>query len=162
MKAYLKNKAVAKGRNDGRWHNKGRDWATDKELYERLNKEFNFTLDVCASEWNKKNDIYFSEKDNGLIQDWHKHICFMNPPYGKELGKWVEKAYNESRKGAVVVCLIPASTDLDWWHEFVLKGEIRYLRGRPRFYTKEGKWQNTFSPSVIVIFRKEKEVVKGV
>jgi hypothetical protein len=51
------------------------------------------------------------------------------------------------------VCLVPAATDTSWWHDYALQGEIRYLRGRPRFLTKEGQWQQTFSPSVIVIFR---------
>ena len=152
MKAYTKTN-IAKGRNNGRWHSKGYDWATDKELFNRLNKEFKFTLDVCASDWNKKLDNYFSEEQDSLIQDWSNDICFMNPPYGKVLKDWMKKAYEESLKGATVICLVPSATDLEWWHEYAMKGEIRFLRGRPRFYTKDGKWQNTFSPSVIIIFK---------
>ncbi len=75
----------------------------------------------------------------------------MNPPYGKVLNDWMEKAYKSALRGAVVVCLVPASTDTAWWHNYALKGEIRYLRGRPRFLTEEGNWQQTFSPSVIVV-----------
>jgi len=153
MKKQNKSK-IARVRNDGRWHNRGSDWATPKELFDKLNREFNFTLDVCASEWNAKCKKFYTEKEDGLKQDWGNEICFMNAPYGKILEKWIEKAYNSSLKGAVVVCLVPSATDTKWWHEFALKGEIRFLRGRPRFETKEGNWQQTFSPSTIVIFRK--------
>ena len=141
---------IARVRNDGRWHNRGSDWATPQELFDILNKEFHFTLDPCASDWNAKCKKYFIQKDNGLLKNWDNEIVFMNPPYGKELYKWMEKAHKT--KGTVV-CLVPAATDTEWWHKYALKGEIRYLRGRPRFLTKEGDWQQTFSPSVIVIFR---------
>ena len=87
------------------------------------------------------------------MQDWGNEIVFMNPPYGKYLNDWMKKAYESSQKGAMVVCLVPAATDTNWWHSYALKGEIRYLRGRPRFVTKEGKWQQTFSPSVVVIYK---------
>ena len=73
----------------------------------------------------------------------------MNPPYGKVLNEWMKKAFES---GCTVVCLVPAATDTAWWHDYAMKGKIRYLRGRPRFVTKEGTWQQTFSPSVIVIF----------
>ena len=144
---------LARVRNDGRWHNRGSEWATPKELFEELDNEFKFTLDVCASKWNAKCKTYFTEKQNGLEQDWGNNIIFMNPPYGKVLKQWMKKAYKSAEKGATVVCLVPASTDTEWWYKFALKGEIRYLRGRPRFITKEGNWQQTFSPSVIIIFR---------
>lgn len=143
---------LSSARNRGRWQGRGSDWATPKELFDEIDKEFHFTLDVCASDWNKKCERYFSEKENGLAQDWGKEICFMNPPYGKEIEKWMEKAYTSALKGATIVCLVPAATDTKWWHEYAMKGEIRFLRGRPRFETPDGKWQQTFSPSVLVIF----------
>ena len=150
----LKHKSgIARARNDGRWHSRGSDWGTPQELYDELNKEFNFTLDVCASKWNAKNKNYYTEEQDGLRQDWGKNIVFMNPPYGKVLKEWMEKAYESAQNGTLVVCLVPASTDTEWWHKYALKGEIRYLRGRPRFMTKEGTWQQTFSPSVIIIFK---------
>ena len=151
MKKENKSK-IARVRNDGRWHSRGSDWATPKDLFDKLDAEFHFTLDVCASDWNTKCKKYFTEKDDGLKQDWGREIVFMNPPYGKVLKNWMEKAYKSALRGAMVVCLVPASTDTSWWHDYVMKGEIRYLRGRPRFLTKEGQWQQTFSPSVIVIF----------
>lgn len=143
---------IAIARNSGRWIGHGYNWATPPELFAELDREFHFTLDVCAQEWNKKVDRYFSEADNGLTQDWGQNVCFMNPPYGKELPKWMAKAFESCLKGAKVVCLVPAATDTDWWHRHALRGEIRYLRGRPRFLTLEQKWQQIFSPSVIVIF----------
>lgn len=145
----MKNSKLGRVRNDGRWHSRGSDWATPKELYDKLNAEFHFTLDVCASDWNTKHINYFTEKQDGLKQDWNKNVCWMNPPYGKVLNDWMKKAY-ESK--TTVVCLVPSATDTSWWHEYALRGEIRYIRGRPRFLTKEGTWQQTFSPSVIVIF----------
>jgi len=152
MKGSTKTK-IARVRNDGRWHSRGSDWSTPQELFDKLNAEFNFTLDVCASDWNAKCKKYFTEKDDALKQDWEKNVCFMNPPYGKVLKQWIEKAFQSSLNGADVVCLVPSATDLEWWHKFVMKGEIRFIRGRPRFLTKEGKWQQTFSPSTIVVFR---------
>jgi phage N-6-adenine-methyltransferase len=150
MKEELKTK-IARVRNDGRWHSRGSDWGTPHELFDKLDNEFHFTLDVCASYWNTKVKKYFSENEDGLKKNWYKNICWMNPPYGKVLNDWMKKAYEESQKGATVVCLVPAATDTNWWHEYAMKGEIRYLRGRPRFLTKEGTWQQTFSPSVIII-----------
>ena len=150
-------KKIGRVRNDGRWHSRGSDWATPQELYNTLNNEFHFTLDVCASDWNAKHINYFNEEINGLKQSWKGNVCWMNPPYGKVLNDWMKKAYEESKNGATVVCLVPSATDTAWWHDYAMKGEIRYLRGRPRFQTKEGTWQQTFSPSVIVIFNNNLE-----
>lgn len=146
-------KNLGRVRNDGRWHSRGSDWSTPQDLFDVLNAEFHFTLDPCASDWNAKTPKYYTEADNGLEQNWKNQTIFMNPPYGKVLNKWMKKAYESALAGATVVCLVPAATDTLWFHEFALKGEIRYLRGRPRFVTKEGEWQQTFSPSIIVIFR---------
>ena len=140
-------------RNDGRWHSRGSDWATPQDLYDTLNAEFGFTLDVCASHWNKKHPNYFDEATNGLIQNWGGNVCWMNPPYGKVLNDWMKKAFESAEMGATIVCLVPAATDTAWWHNYAMKGEIRFLRGRPRFVTPEGNWQQTFSPSVVVVFR---------
>ena len=150
----LENKSkLARTRNGGRWNGRGSDWATPQSLVDILDAEFHFTLDVCASDWNKKHPIYFSEKDDALSQDWGNNVCWMNPPYGKVLNDWMKKAYESSLLGATVVCLVPSATDVSWWHDYAMRGEIRFLRGRPRFETKEGTWQQTFSPSVIVVFR---------
>lgn len=151
---------LARVRNDGRWHSRGSDWSTPQELFDELDKEFHFTLDPCASDWNAKCDYYISEKEDGLKQDWGTQVVFMNSPYGKVLNDWMKKAYESALKGATVVCLVPSATDTSWWHDYAMKGKIRYLRGRPRFVTKEGTWQQTFSPSVIIVFAFHKKVGK--
>ena len=144
---------IARVRNDGRWHSRGSDWSTPQDLFDKLDNEFHFTLDPCASKWNAKCKRYFTEKEDGLKQDWGKDVVFLNPPYGKDLKSWMEKAFNSYKGGATVVCLVPAATDLSWWHDYAMCGEIRFLRGRPRFITREGSWQQTFSPSVVIVFR---------
>lgn len=131
---------------------KNNDWETPDWLFDQLNREFNFTLDVCATPENAKCALYFTPEQNALIQDWTPNVCFMNPPCGRDIGKWVKKAYAESTRGATVVCLLPARTDTSWWHDVVMLGaaEIRFIRGRVRF--KGGKWSAPF-PSAIVVFR---------
>jgi phage N-6-adenine-methyltransferase len=94
-------------------------WATPQEFYDALNAEFEFTLDPCATAENAKCAKYFTIEDDGLVQDWTGHIVFMNPPYGREIGKWVKKA---AESNATVVCLLPARTDTRWWHDYVLGG----------------------------------------
>ena len=132
-------------------------WETPKDFFEKYNKEFGFTVDVCASESNHKCDIYYSEEQDGLLQNWEKNICWMNPPYGRRISHWVKKAYLESLKGATVVCLLPARTDTKWWWDYCMKGEIRFIKGRIKFKGRntQGQLVNypaTF-PSAIVIFK---------
>lgn len=127
-------------------------WETPQWLFDELNEEFDFTLDVCATPDNAKCEKFFSPEVNGLGQDW-KGVCWLNPPYGREIGKWIEKAYTESQKGATVVCLVPSRTDTRWWHDYCIKGEIRFLKGRLKF----GNSKNSAPfPSAIVIFREKK------
>jgi phage N-6-adenine-methyltransferase len=144
---------VARARNRGRWHSHGRDWATPQELYDELNEEFHFTLDVAASDKNAKHTNYFTEEQDALKQDWGKNNCFMNCPYGEGLNLWMKKAFESAQQGATVVCLVPAGTGTAWWNEYAVHGEIRYIRGRPKFLMPEGTWQQLFTPSVIVVFR---------
>ena len=154
-----KNKSkIGRVRNDGRWHSRGSDWSTPQDLFDELDKEFHFTLDPCASDWNAKCKKYFTKKDDGLKKNWTGTV-FMNPPYGKVLNDWMKKAYESARNGkATVVCLVPSATDTAWWHDYAMNGMIKFLRGRPRFVTKEGTWQQTFSPSVIVIFKRRGKI----
>ena len=125
-------------------------WATPRGLFEQLDREFHFTLDVCANAENAKCVNFFGRVENGLAQDWGVHICWMNPPYGDEIPAWIEKAYTASQHGATVVCLIPSRTDTAWWHDFVMHGEIRFIKGRLRF---GGAEHSAPFPSAIVIFR---------
>lgn len=136
------------------------DWETPQEFFNKLNKEFNFNLDPCADSKNYKCDKYFTEKIDGLKQDWGGYTVFVNPPYGREIGKWIEKAYIESKKGATVVMLIPARTDTKYWHDYVMQAnEIRFIKGRLRFV---GSKNAAPFPSAIVIFKNVKEKLKVV
>jgi phage N-6-adenine-methyltransferase len=124
-------------------------WATPQEFFERLNAEFKFELDVCALPENAKCPRYFTPQQNGLLQEW-RGVCWMNPPYGRTIGQWMQKAYESSLQGATVVCLVPARTDTEWWHNFAMKGEIRFVRGRICFGSATS---SAPFPSAIVIFR---------
>ena len=124
-------------------------WETPQALFDVLNAEFNFELDVCATVDNAKCDRYFSVEQDGLAQPWCG-MCWMNPPYGRVIGRWMKKAYESAQGGATVVCLVPARTDTAWWHEFVMKGEIRFLKGRLKF---GGAKNSAPFPSAIVVFR---------
>lgn len=123
------------------------DWATPQDFFDKLNLEFGFTLDVCASSENAKCKDYFSIKENGLTKEW-SGVCWMNPPYGKEIPNWMEKAYEESKKGATVVCLVPARTDTKWWHNYAEKGEKRFVKGRLKFLNTTGKTLRNETESV--------------
>ena len=126
------------------------DWPTPQWLFDALHAEFSFDLDPCASKENAKCARFFTREDDGLRQDWGRQTVFMNPPYGRSIGDWLKKAYESSRQGAVVVCLLPARTDTRWWHEYVMRGEVRLIRGRLRF-------GNSVTaapfPSAVVVFR---------
>ena len=124
-------------------------WGTPPWLFARLDQEFHFTLDVCALPHNAKCKHYFTPEMDGLSQKW-TGTCWMNPPYGPEIGKWMKKALLESRRGCTVVCLVPARTDTEWWHKFATKGDIRTLRGRLKFV---GAKSGAPFPSAIVILR---------
>ena len=126
------------------------NWVTPSDVFLALDMEFNFTLDPCADACNTKCVKYFTKQENGLTQDWGTETVFMNPPYGREISKWLKKAYESSRGGASVVCLIPARTDTRWWHEYVMKGEIRLIKGRLKF---SGHKTSAPFPSAVVIFK---------
>ena len=124
-------------------------WATPQEFYNKINAIFNFEIDVCAVEENAKCKKYFSVIEDGLKQEW-KGVCWMNPPYGTGIGKWIKKAYESALGGATVVCLVPARTDTAWWHDYCVKGEVLLLRGRLKF---GGSKNSAPFPSALVVFR---------
>ena len=135
--------------NNGLFTSLTDEWATPQDFFNRQNKIYGpFDLDVCANKENAKWLNYFDRSINGLIQDWSGK-CWMNPPYGKEIKKWMEKAYNESKKGVFVVCLVPSRTDTKWFHEYALKGEIVFIKGRLKF---GGAKNSAPFPSALVIF----------
>ena len=127
-------------------------WETPQEVYDTLNNEFNFTLDVCALSYNAKCKNYFSPDIDGLNQSWKTTgAVWCNPPYGKTIEKWIEKAYNEAQKGQTIVMLLPVRTDTKYFHSYIYnKAEIRFIKGRLHF--NNSKNCAPF-PSMIVIFR---------
>lgn len=130
------------------------DWATPSYLYEQLNSEFGFTIDVCASDWNAKHERYWTVQDDALSKDWSGEKCFMNPPYGRGIKRWVRKAYEESLKGALVVGIIPSRTDTSYWHDYIEgKAEVRFIRGRVRFVRPNSKLENAPFASAIIVWR---------
>src|SRR5262250_180392 len=95
------------------------EWATPQAFYDALNAEFGFTLDVAAQPGNAKCARYLTPVEDALVQPW-EGICWCNPPYGRNLGDWIRKAYASAQAGATVVCLVPARTDTRWWQQYVL------------------------------------------
>lgn len=134
--------------NEGLFTSNDITWATPQSFFDKLNEEFHFTLDVCASKENAKCDSYYTEKDNALIKEW-KGVCWMNPPYGREIYSWMEKAYHSYLEGATVVCLVPARTDTKWWHEFCVHGEVRFVKGRLKFGDQAG---SAPFPSAVIVY----------
>jgi site-specific DNA-methyltransferase (adenine-specific) len=143
----------AQAKNRSRYNGDGRHWATPPEVFDPLHAEFGFTLDPCATKESAKVSRFYTEADNGLLQDWTGERVFLNPPYGKEIYAWTKKASTE--RADLVVALLPASTDLRWWHEDVLPfaSEVRYIRGRVRFLTDRTQRASGFFASVIVIWK---------
>ena len=124
-------------------------WETPQDLFDSLNNLWKFNVDVCATNDNKKCEKFFSIEDDGLKQQW-EGVCWMNPPYGRQIGLWVKKAYESSLSGTTVVCLLPARTDTSWWHDYCMKGQIEFIRGRLKF--GDAKNPAPF-PSAIVVFK---------
>lgn len=126
-------------------------WATPQDFFDKLNDEFCFTLDVCADNENRKCFRYFTKESDGLSKSWDKETVWMNPPYGREIGKWVKKA--SEALGGQVVCLLPARTDTRYFHEYIYNNPhatIRFIKGRLKF----GDAKNSAPfPSMIVIFK---------
>lgn len=127
-------------------------WETPQCLFDKLNSKFHFDIDVCATKENAKCKKFYTKKQNGLLQEW-KGVCWCNPPYGREIIKWVRKASISAKNGATVVMLIPARTDTKWFHDYIYKKDnvkIKFIRGRLKF----GNAQNSAPfPSMLVLFK---------
>lgn len=126
-------------------------WATPQAFFDKYNAAYKFQTDVCAQPENAKCANYFTPEQDGLAQEWHG-VCWMNPPYGRTIGKWVAKAASAANdNGATVVCLLPARTDTAWWHDHVATHatRIEFIRGRLKF----GDAKNSAPfPSAVVVF----------
>lgn len=142
--------------NEVMFSSKTDEWSTPQDLFDRLNEEFHFDLDVCANETNHKCVLYYDRNQDGLKMPWKGHVVWCNPPYGKEIGKWVHAANQENMiNGTTIVMLLPARTDTKWFHDDILgKADIRFLRGRLKF----GSSQNSAPfPSMLAIFKKREK-----
>lgn len=145
---------------NGLFSSRSDEWETPWNLFNLLDAEFHFNTDVCATAQNKKCAHFYSKEEDGLKQCWSGN-CWMNPPYGRGIKDWVEKAYKATLiEAETVVCLLPARTDTAWWHEYVIPhaSEIRFLRGRVKF--SNAKAGAPF-PSAIVVFKKIKQGEKS-
>ena len=132
---------------------KSNEWATPQDFYNQLDAEFGFTLDPCASQSSAKCSSFYTADDDGLSKNWEGQTVFMNPPYGRKIGNWIQKAYEEGEKSNTrVVALIPARTDTKYWHNYCMKAtEIRFVKGRLKFGQGNTKNSAPF-PSAVVVF----------
>lgn len=125
------------------------DYETPDYIFDPLNEEFGFTLDVAATPENAKTKRFFTKEHDGLSQKW-EGVCWMNPPFGREMKKWVKKAFDEWQTGCTVVCLLPVRSNTAWWHDYVMKGEVRFIRGEVKF---KGHNNGLWLPMAIIVFR---------
>ena len=123
-------------------------WETPQSFFDKYNAIYFFTTDVCALPSNAKCNTFFTPEQDGLKQNWNG-VCWMNPPYGRTIKHWVKKAYESALNGTTVVCLLPSRTDTAWWHDYCIKGQIEFIRGRLKF----GNATNSAPfPSAVVVF----------
>lgn len=143
------------------------EWETPKDLFDNLNDKFNFTLDPCSRSYNHVCQKYYTIEDDGLSKDWYGEVVFCNPPYGREIGKWVKKCYTEWNKtNTTIVMLIPSRTDTRWFHEYIYNiAEVKFIKGRLKFinrmfpsWREDGNFKISPAPfpSMVVVFDKNK------
>lgn len=112
---------------------KSNEWETPQALFNLLHQRYSFIIDVCATKDNTKCDIYFDKDSDGLNQRWSGYSCWMNPPYGGQIIKWVEKAHIEGQYSPAIIGLVPARTDTAWWWKYVRPHTVSFLKGRLKF-----------------------------
>ena len=133
------------------------EWSTPKWLFDQWDKKHHFTLDACATAANTKCERFFDKKQDALFRRWDGTV-WMNPPYGRNIIEWVRKAHYTYLRDHTVVCLLPASTDTKWFHEYCLRGKVTFLRGRVKF---GGSNKTAPFPSMIVEFLPKNDLIKG-
>lgn len=130
---------------------------TPQIFFDKLNEIYQFGLDVCADWNNAKCFNYFTKEQDGLSKDWVKSssgmTCWMNPPYGREIGKWMKKAYESSLQNAKIVYLIPTRTNTTQQHDHTTKNEIKFLKKHLKFDNSKNP---TPFPNTIIIFKTKK------
>jgi site-specific DNA-methyltransferase (adenine-specific) len=136
-------------------------WKTPPDFFAALDAEFGFTLDAAAlnssalcQEWYGPDHKDLSRRD-AFKRDWqtdaHDGAVWLNPPYGRTIGRWMRKAHDESQKGLTVVCLVPSRTDTAWFQDFALTHEVRFVRSRLHFSGSD----RAPSPSAVVVMKKK-------
>lgn len=140
--------------NQKRFSGKTDEWVTPQHFYDKLNEEFGFTLDAASNGINSKCEKYFTIKEDGLKQSWEGETVWLNPPYTGRgvIEVWVKKAWKEHFNGVTTVMLLPVRTDVKYWHDYCMKGEIRFIKGRLKFENMETNNSAPFA-SALVIFR---------
>tara|TARA_Y100000034_G_C6856029_1_gene389024 strand:- start:713 stop:1219 length:507 start_codon:yes stop_codon:yes gene_type:complete len=140
---------------------KSAEWETPEDFFNKLNQTYNFTLDPCSTSANTKCQNHYTKEEDGLTQDWGGQQVFVNPPYGRQMKKWVKKAFEEGQKpDTTVVMLIPSRTDTKYWHDYCMKADVIYfVKGRLHFknkvaadYTGKTKTSPAPFPSAVVVF----------
>lgn len=133
-------------------------WGTPPELFRLYDEAYGFQLDAAASDENALCPNYFTAEDDALVQEWAPfRRVWLNPPYGKGIDKWMQKAYEESQRGCVVVCLVPARVDTQWWQDWVAgKSDVTFITGRLKFVKLEAANRNAAGtapfPSALVTY----------
>ena len=133
-------------------------WETPQDFFNELHEKYNFTLDATASDENTKLPNYYTVEDDALKQKWEGRV-FVNPPYGREIKRWVKKAYEESLEpyNECVVMLIPARTDTTYWHEYIFgkAKDVDFLKGRLKFEINGKAKDAAPFPSALITYSKE-------
>lgn len=143
------------------YSSRSEEWSTPQKFFDALNEEFHFVWDMAATRENAKCHFYVDKETDALFLDWYSHTTcepgkpcalFCNPPYGKQIGRWFERARRAAEKGCTVVMLAHARTDTIWWHTHVqgIASEVRFVKGRLKF--GDGKQSAPF-PSAVIIYR---------
>ena len=144
-----------------KFESRKQEWTTPQDMWDQLNSEFHFSIDLAADGENTKCTSYYSKESDALRQEWNG-VGWLNPPYGdgiSKLSKWVQKAFDETRKpGCTVVMLIPARTNTRWWHQYCMQAaEIRFINGRPKFGNAA---HGLPQPLALIVFRNDGEALK--
>src|SRR4051812_22819928 len=125
-------------------------WRTPRGVFDELHDEFDFTVDGCSTDENALLDSHWTERDEPLLRSWAGERVFINPPYGRQIARWMEKAWTEQNEAQVIVALVPSRTDTGWWHDYVLgAAEIRFGKGRLTF-VGDSKNPAPFPSAVVV------------
>ncbi len=145
---------------------KTEEWETPQDFFDKLNYEFHFTIDVCCTHENAKCAKHYTKDDDGLSRNWAGETVWCNPPYGRQMPKWIKKCAEHGKHGGLAVMLIPARTDTKAFHEYIYgKAEIRFVKGRLYFVKQNGESTGRAPfPSMVVVFRPptiEPEVRRG-